>query len=182
MLGIPSLGLSLQFLHVPASNVVLEVSVPGEVPQVGLFGDHGLDAGGKVDGRLFRFPELRLQPPDIHGHHPPRHQIKAVLCEGLLSGVPIGIQESLVVPKKGGGDLLDGHGTDQTIQVKGPLVELHGVLIVDASALGKDDQGWLGCVAVANHMLTHLIQHALSVPLLVSAETEAAVQAEQLFL
>lgn len=75
-----------------------------------------------------------------------------VCSEGLAPAVPEGIHKDLVV--------LDGDWAHGAAQVKGSPLEHDTVLVIDAGALGEDEQG--GGVRRC-HMRLHPLTHNLAV-------------------
>ena len=75
------------------------------------------------------------QVPDVAHNGPGRHHHVDVGQHVVLGAVPERF------PKLG--IVLDGHGEDRSADLEGPLLELHDAGVVDAGALGEDEDGEL---------------------------------------
>ena len=75
------------------------------------------------------------QVPDIADDGPGRHHQEDVVEHAVLGAVPESLSELDIV--------LDGDRPNGSTDLKGALLELHDAGVVDAGALGEDEDGEL---------------------------------------
>lgn len=111
----------------------LEHAVPVEIDEAALLRNGALDTAGELGRVLVRAPMHRWQVVDVDDDRPARHHQHQVLEHRMLGAVPERVAEPEIV--------FDGDGTNGGVDLEAALLEHHHAGVVDARALGENENG-----------------------------------------
>ncbi len=126
--------------------------IPVEVDEAALLDNLGLDAAGELRRVLLLVATHRRQVVHVDHDGPRGHHEHEILEHGVLTRVPEGVAEARVV--------LDRHRVDERVDLEAALLEHHHGGVVDAGALGKDENGRVGALP---DVLVHATRHQSAV-------------------